>query len=210
MRNENTARYIYSFVIFPMGIVLAGCSSYSHFEPWKSGLREDLRWLPVTVIVQKDEAHCGPACLEMVSEYWGKRIDQKRFFALILAERDKKNRDIAGVRTDELAWAARKEGFDAFVVKGEIEDLEEQLAKGRPVIVARPVPEAPSDINPARWLYKQKDAHFQVLAGWNPKTQKFIIADPAKGWLEIPKKTFAIQWRYCHNTLLIIAGEIEG
>ncbi|HXH23666.1 MAG TPA: C39 family peptidase, partial [Vicinamibacterales bacterium] len=74
------------------------------------------------------ELLCGGAAAAMVLRYWGEREIAAESFAHLV------DRSAAGIRTTALIDELRRLGWSAFGISGSREDLEHELARGRPVL----------------------------------------------------------------------------
>jgi len=116
---------------------------------------------------QLESADCGPTCLRMISQYYGKKVDLHtlRKFCYI-----NKN----GVNFADLIDAANKLGFETAPVKLTLEEL---LHKA-----------------PKPCLLHWKDNHYVIFLGTTRKGI-IIIADPSFGKLKLNKKDFLKFWK---------------
>src|SRR5438309_1891385 len=94
-------------------------------------------WLDVPFVHQV-KAGCGSAAIAMVMQYWvsrqpgldGKATDAGRIDQALPSDPKR------GIQGQALKRYLEEHGFAAFVFSGEIADLEQHIAKGRPVVVA--------------------------------------------------------------------------
>lgn len=115
---------------------------------------------------QHDEMDCGPSCLKMICEYYGKKfsIDYLREISFLTRE---------GVSLLSVNEAAEKLGFNTLMLKLTYKGLAEI---DFPCIV--------------HW----NQNHFLVVIEINRKTNKIKIADPNSGILSITKEVFLQNW----------------
>jgi peptidase C39-like protein len=94
--------------------------------------------VPATLIVAlslvvpylpQTEALCGGAVAAMMYRYWGDVHADVQQFAPLVDER------AGGIATDVLARAIEERGWQTFRVTGSVELLQEQIDKGRPVMI---------------------------------------------------------------------------
>ena len=78
----------------------------------------------------------------------------------------------------------REQGFRTFTIRGEWEDLQQHLAKGRPLIVA---------LKPAGGGALRFALHYVVVAGLGPET--VMVNDPAqRKLLQQERSSFEREW----------------
>jgi predicted double-glycine peptidase len=140
-------------------------------------------WLDVP-FVQQVKAGCGSAAVAMVVEYWARqfpnldqaRADAEKIDRLLPATSPK------GIRGEALKQYLDQRGFQAFLFEGEISDLQNHFAKGRPVIVCL----APNGNHGL--------LHYAVVVGLDDKS--VWLNDPARGKLfREDTGQFASEWK---------------
>src|SRR5688572_13064552 len=120
---------------------------------------------------QLDQMDCGPTCLKMIAEYYGKHYTLKtlRDTAYITKE---------GVNFLGISESADKIGFNTLSAKLTFEELDDE------------------GIMPCILHWNQK--HFVVLPPQdydrNNKKQKILIADPGYGLIKVSKETLLKCW----------------
>jgi predicted double-glycine peptidase len=140
--------------------------------------------------VQQTAASCGPASAAMVVQYWARERPELRHLA---ADADRIARTPVppkGITGSDLKRLLEDAGFTVFVFSAERQDLEQHLAKGRPIIVCF----APSG--------KRGPMHFAVVAGLDDDS--IVLNDPTRGKLfrdELPR--FLSQWKLTGNWALL-------
>jgi hypothetical protein len=99
-----------------------------------------------------------------------------------------------GVSMQAMRDAARARGFAAFVVRGTLQDLRDNLAKGRSVVIG---------------LHKPfRDGvrhHYELVVGWHERGQYVLTVDPARGFTRNDLKGFVAEWEPAGRPLLLIA-----
>ncbi|MBI4781886.1 MAG: peptidase domain-containing ABC transporter [Oscillatoriophycideae cyanobacterium NC_groundwater_1537_Pr4_S-0.65um_50_18] len=113
---------------------------------------------------QQSAADCGTACLVMIGQYWGKRLNVNRL-------RDTTNADRNGASLRNLAAAAESIGFSTRPVKASINKLAEQ-----------PMPAI------AHWEGK----HYIVV--YEITSKQVVVADPAIGQQTLSHAQFKAGW----------------
>jgi predicted double-glycine peptidase len=131
-------------------------------------------WLEVPFVRQRKNG-CGPAVAEMVMRYWG------------IAQADQLAGGSRGLSAAALREHFVRHGFHAFAVQGRRQDLEDHLAKGRPLIVA---------------LKETSTLHYAVVAGLDESN--VYLNDPARHKLaRMSWEDFDAFWRAAGNWILI-------
>jgi ABC-type bacteriocin/lantibiotic exporter with double-glycine peptidase domain len=142
-------------------------------------------WLDVPFVQQEKNA-CGAASVAMVMQYWGQQLGMPGDQAVEAAniERVLYSEKAGGIYASELASYFRQHGFETFTFRAGWSDLAQQLAKGRPLIIA---------------LGKsggRGPLHYLVVTGINPAEKVVLVNDPAgrklskRNW-----KNFEPEWR---------------
>jgi predicted double-glycine peptidase len=148
-------------------------------------------WLDVP-FVQQVKAGCGSAAVAMVIEYWARQFpgldkaqaDAERINQLLPATSPK------GIQGEALKRYLDGRGFQAFIFEGEMSDLRNHFAKGRPVIVCL----APKG--------NRGFLHYAVVAGLDEKD--VWLNDPARGKLfREDVERFTTEWRRTDNWALL-------
>ncbi|MCU1275058.1 MAG: peptidase family [Bryobacterales bacterium] len=149
------------------------------------------QWLEVPFVHQL-KAGCGSAAVAMVMQYWASRqpgldavaADAERIDEVLLPGSAK------GIQGQALKRYLEEHGFAAFVFSGEIRDLQQHLAKGRPVVVSLA-------LNGSR-----APLHYVVVIGLKDKA--VLVNDPARGKLiDIDLARFLLVWKATGNWALL-------
>lgn len=148
-------------------------------------------WLDIP-FVQQVKAGCGSAAIAMVVQYWARQFpglekaqaDTEKIDQLLPATSPK------GIQGEALKRYLDERGFEAFIFDGELPDLHNHFAKGRPVIVCL----APKG---NRGLL-----HYAVVAGLDDRD--VWLNDPARGKLfREDVQRFTAEWRRTGNWALL-------
>lgn len=115
---------------------------------------------------QYDIADCGPTCLKMITEYYGKHFSLEYLREICFLGRD-------GVSLLNVNDAAEKLGFRTYMAALDMDKLVQDC----------PLPAI---------LHWNQD-HFVILYKIK-KGNKFVIADPAHGIVELDEETFVRAW----------------
>ena len=174
---------------------LTGCQL-----PYTGGARPvspaqlDTSWLraaPTPVVRQKQESDCGLAALAMVAGAWGRHwsLDD-------LAHRIPPSEK--GEKLGALRDLARDRGLDAFALRATPQDLQHELAAGRPVLLGLMLP----------FDRGHNRAHYEVAIAMNPKDGTVITIDPASGeWMRRSKDVLDLEWKSAGYPALVVTGE---
>jgi len=158
-------------------------------------------WLDVP-FVKQDKNGCGPAAIAMVIQYWqnsgaagnasGPRATADSADPAAI-ERAVYSGQAKGTRGSDMKSYFEHAGFRAFVFKGDWADLEQHLAKGRPLIVA---------------LGEPHSFHYVVVSGLDAKHGVVLVNDPARRkLLKLDRAPFEKAWSAARNwTLLALPG----
>jgi uncharacterized protein YvpB len=151
---------------------------------------DSARWIDVP-FVRQVRAGCGAAAIAMVMQYWVKHDS-----GLDAAAADAEHIDAAlpasskGIFGNELKKYLEAHGFSAFVFNAEPRDLEQHLAKGRPVVVCLGLkgPDGP--------------LHYAVVVGLGDAD--VTLNDPARGKLvREEREAFLRSWKVTGNWALL-------
>jgi len=176
-------------------VSLTGCQL-----PYAGGARPvspaqlDTSWLraaPTPVVRQKQESDCGLAALAMVAGAWGRHwsVDD-------LAHRIPPSEK--GVKLGALRDLARDRGLEAFALRASTEDLQHELAAGRPVLVGLMLP----------FDRGHNRAHYEVAVALNPKDGTLITIDPASGeWMRRSRQVLDLEWKAAGYPALVVTGQ---
>ena len=121
-------------------------------------------WQSYPFIEQQSAADCGPACLAMISQYWGKRLSLNFLRNLAGVGR-------SGTSLKNLARAAESLGYQARPVRASLNRLVEQR-------------------NP--WIAHWQGDHYVVV--YRTKGDRLLVADPAQGKRLMARQEFLAGW----------------
>src|SRR5436190_9891252 len=116
-----------------LGCLLAsGCYLGSARNATPADLANNDRWERVTGVPDIRQAareDCGAAALAMVLDYWGLPTPRDEIAAAF------PETPARGIRAKDLRAFARERGLEAFLVRGQLADLDREVAGRRPVLV---------------------------------------------------------------------------
>ena len=133
---------------------------------------------------QKDT--CGAAALAMVLEYWGKPVSHDEVAGALLEPA------LHGIPGSLLAAFAKERGLTSIAYRGDLRQLRDFVAKGRPLIVA--------------WNMGRGRYHNVVVVGFDNARGAVVVNDPARGpRRSVPQREFEKLWSAAgHWTLLVM------
>ena len=143
-------------------------------------------WLDVPFVKQEKDG-CGAASIAMVMQYWQAQQGQaaNQTSDAIQIQRALYSPKAHGIYASDMERYFQENGFCTFTIRGEWEDLKQQLGKGRPLIVSlKPVARKPSS---------GAALHYVVVTGLGP--EMVMINDPAqRKLLQQDRPSFEREW----------------
>jgi predicted double-glycine peptidase len=149
------------------------------------------QWIEVPFVHQVKEG-CGSAAVAMVMQYWVSRqpgldalaADAKRINQVLQPGSTK------GIQGQALKRYLEFHGFVALTFSGEVRDLQQHIAKGRPVVVCLGLNGSHAPL------------HYVVVVGLKDKA--VLVNDPARGRLiGIGLERFLFAWKRTENWALL-------
>jgi len=176
-------------------VLVSGCyvGSARTATPADLAPRQDDGWNkvdgvpPVRQIARED---CGAAALAMVLGYWGLPVTRADISAAAQPPASEPER---GIKAAALRDFARRQGLEAFLIQGELGDLDRELGRHRPVLVG--VMKRTS-----RRVYP----HYEVVIGISRGQQRILTLDPAHGLRINSREGFTAEWTAAGRLTLII------
>lgn len=167
------------------------------------------KWIDVPYVHQPPEG-CGAAALAMVIAYWTEQEGLAGGFSdgtPAQREQAKADRDVFiiqrelysprkhGIPAQSMAKYMEDHGYVTFAISGTWRDLENEIAKGRPLIAA---------IRPKG----DPQLHYVVMVGVDPERGLVTMNDPAERKLLTEERAeFEKDWSATHNWLLLAVPE---
>jgi predicted double-glycine peptidase len=136
--------------------------------------------------VSQPKDGCGAATVSMVMQYWSKQRSQpsNQTSDVKFIQRELAVAGVRGVYASAIEGYFQRHGFRSFSFEGEWKDLEDHLAKGRPLIVA---------VKPSR---SDSQLHYVVVVGLDPIEGTLLLNDPARRkLLKQDRAGFEKQWQ---------------
>ena len=176
--NRLTLRYLYVFSL--LILLLPSCSGVREaIPPEASQIIHDVPFYP------QEAYQCGPASLAGVLNYWGVAISPEEIAAAIYSKSAK------GTLNADMTFFAERQGLEARAFRGSLEDIEERIRTGYPLIAL---------VDYGVGVYQQN--HFMVIVGYSDDG---IIANSGRKRLKrIPLGRFLRAWRKADFWILLI------
>ena len=156
----------------------------------------------VLSVKQANHISCGLACLVSVGNAWGLNLSESGL-AQTISGFDHKN----GLTVNELKMVAAKKGLTCFtlLLTHFPMELTEHIKLGRPVICAIEIPKyrfgwvnivllTSVRQSIASWLVTYSN-HYVVVCGFNEAKRRFLIMDPAHGYVTMGYDEFRKYWK---------------
>ncbi len=181
-----------------LGFVLAsGCYLGSARTTTPSQLARDGGWEVVAAVPevrQKAREDCGAAALAMVLRHWGYPVTGDEIVAANPPSHER------GISAAALREFARRKGLQAFLIQGQLGDLDREIQRHRPVLVGVM----------KRYLFRYYP-HYEVVVGINRQRQRILTLDPAHGFRVNSRDGFATEWaRADQLTLIVFPRAVPG
>jgi ABC-type bacteriocin/lantibiotic exporter with double-glycine peptidase domain len=135
--------------------------------------------------VPQEKNTCAAASLAMVLRYWGRQAAPAEIAGALLQP------ELRGIAGSQLAAFARERRLLAVAYEGDLEQLRDYLAKGRPLIVA--------------WKVGRNRYHNVVAVGFDEERDEVLVNDPGEGASRrLSARTFEERWAGAgHWTLFV-------
>jgi ABC-type bacteriocin/lantibiotic exporter with double-glycine peptidase domain len=172
----------------------AGCIAHDPAAHVQRAADLDAGWVraaPTPIVVQRDDNDCGAAALAMVAGAWG------RHWTLADIERTL-HPTAAGLKLGALRDYARAGGLDAYAIRGSRDDLDHELAAGRPVVLGL--------VEPVDRRHNL--SHYEVAVAVDPRGHDVVTIDPATGALQ--RRTAAaleLEWKTAGYAALVVIAD---
>ena len=129
---------------------------------------------------------CAAASLAMVLQFWDRAVPEEEIARELLEPQ------LHGILGSRLLAFARDRGFTAIAYEGDLAQLREFVAKGRPLIVA--------------WKIGKDRFHNVVVIGFDEDRRAVVVNDPAEGaGRRVSAREFEKRWAGAgHWTLLVL------
>lgn len=159
-----------------------------------AAMAQEGHWIDVPFVAQPPEG-CGAAAISMLMRYWnshGATAPAEVFDTSAIQQKLHSPSD-HGIKASDMVRYFSEHGFRTFAIKGSRNDIEQQIAKGRPLIAAL----AP--------LKNDRILHYVVVAGFVPEENVVLVNDPAqRKLLKSPWNEFEKQWSAADYWTLVV------
>lgn len=170
----------------------AGCAAFLLVAIAAGANAAQALWIDVPFVRQPADG-CGAASIAMVMQYWAAQEHEAAGPAADVAaiQRQLYSRRLHGITPAAMEQYLKDHGFLTFALSGRWSDLEEQLAKGRPLIVA---------LRPRG----QRELHYVVIDGIDPGRALVTMNDPAQRKLLTQERAgFEQDWSATQDWMLL-------
>jgi len=140
-------------------------------------------------IRQTAERDCGAASLAMMMQRWTVQSSEEDILRAIPTESGR------GITIGSLRDFARKKGLRAFLIRGELADLVDEVGLNRPVLVGL-----------VQRYGGQSLSHYEVIVGINQIYRRVLLLDPAHGLREDGFDGFTSEWDAAGRPTLVIVS----
>ena len=141
----------------------------------------------VPVVRQTEREDCGAAALAMVLGYWGLPVTRDQINAADPRPTEQ------GIKAAALRDFARHLGLQAFLVKGELVDLDRELHQQHPILVGL-----------MKRTTNRTYAHYEVVVGISRSQQRILTLDPAHGVRVNSRDGFLAEWNAAGQLSLMV------
>jgi ABC-type bacteriocin/lantibiotic exporter with double-glycine peptidase domain len=141
----------------------------------------------VHLVPQASLDDCGAAALAMMLDRWSVPVSRADILHVIKREPGH------GIAMGALRDFARSRGLRAYLIRGELGDLVNELEVNRPVLVGL-----------VQRFDDRSRSHYEIVTGVNPILRKVLLLDPARGLREDSFEGFSTEWTAAGNPTLVI------
>jgi ABC-type bacteriocin/lantibiotic exporter with double-glycine peptidase domain len=141
-------------------------------------------WIDVPYVPQQKQG-CGAASMAMVMQYWERQQGQPSRATADSAQilRALRSNAAHGIYASDMVRYFQQHGYRTFAFSGAWSDLESELGKGRPLIVALHAGSG-------------RELHYVVVAGIDDEHQLVLVNDPAqRKLLKEDQARFEREWK---------------
>jgi ABC-type bacteriocin/lantibiotic exporter with double-glycine peptidase domain len=168
----------------------SGCYLGSARSTTPAELAGEGGWEVIEAVPDVRQIHredCGAAALAMVLNYWGRPLTRD---GISLASPPAPDR---GLRAALLRDIAVRQGLQAFLIQGQVGDLDREIHRHHPVLVGMM----------KRYFFRNYP-HYEVVVGINRQKQRVLTLDPAHGLRVNSREGFATEWAKTGRLTLVV------
>lgn len=160
-------------------LIAGGCAANASLHKRNKSVVNNVKF------IKQKPNYCGPAALSMVFDYWGTSIGQDEIAKEIYSP------ELGGTTSVELVLYSIRNGFEAEMYQGNIEDLKNKISNGFPLIVSHRSDE-------------KKLVHYIIVWGFDDDKQTFYMHSGIKENSAMNYETFLKRWASADNLTIFI------
>jgi len=141
----------------------------------------------VPAVRQAANEDCGAAALAMVLGYWRLPVTRDGIAAANPPAPER------GIKAAALRDFARRQGMQAFIIQGQLADLDREIHLHHPVLVGV-----------MKRYGRSAYSHYEVVVGVNHQKQRILTLDPARGLRVNSREGFAAEWAAAGQVTLVV------
>lgn len=175
-------------------VLTSGCYLGSARNTTPGELARETGWELVEAVPdvrQVARVDCGAAALTMILRYWGLPVIRDEVIAASPQTPDQ------GIRAADLREFARRQGLQAFLIRGQQADLEREIHRHHPVLVGVM----------KRYIFRNYP-HYEAVVGINRQQQRILTLDPAHGLRTNSQSGFTTEWAKSGHVTLVIFPQV--
>ncbi|MGC8549781.1 MAG: C39 family peptidase [Acidobacteriaceae bacterium] len=149
-------------------------------------------WIDVPFVAQPRDG-CGAASVAMIMQYWARQQSHSITPAdrVSTIQKHVYSPRVHGATPVALETYLKSHGYLTFAIKGSWRQLDQELRKGRPLVVA---------LRPSG----QRDLHYVVIDGIDNEHELIMMNDPeVRKLLPESRKQFEKEWSATHEWMLL-------
>lgn len=205
LHRSGTSPLLTAFFLLPLTLCYTGCRQQPDPEADKAAQygvpKQHFEYCELKPVSQEIDPTGGLSALTSVMRYWDAETDEAK-----LAKKYPPKPPGASYSIRKLRRIAIDEGFVAFALtmqERSLEQISEQLANGRPVIVNIELgPEGYPDLGATAPSAAQK--RYAIIFGQSH--DQFLVMDTGHGVVRIGKQAFETMWAKSHHAALICSA----
>ena len=204
LHRSGTSPLLSAFFLLPLTLCYTGCrqSDPEGDKAAQYGVpKQHCEYCELKPVLQEIDPTGGLSALTSVMRYWDAEVDEAQ-----LAEKYPTKTPEAGYSIRKLRRIAIDEGMTAFALtmrEKSLDQISEQLASGRPVIVNIELgSEGYPDLQATAPTEPQK--RYAIVFGQS--NDQFLMMDTGHGVIRIGKTAFETMWAKGHHTALIVSA----